>query len=814
MRRALSGLILLAALQTAWPAPSLGAQPAAEQPRSAFEGRLVSSVRVEGLSRTPEQLARNQLRVAPGRPFSSQTADEDIRRLYRLGEFSSVDVRVEPQPDGSVAVVYQVEEAPLIVDVQAVGNSQVSDQQIAQAVDLAAGQPVDEFALDRAVRAIRELYRSRGYFLADVTVDEEELKAGVVLFRIREGVRLRVRSVRFQGARAFSPAQLRRQVTTKVAGLFQQGPLIENTLQSDIAQLTRFYRDAGYLDARVDRDVLISPDGREAIVTFLIDEGPLYTFRSVHLVRADSPAARGQAPPTDPESSRGLVFDAQQVIGLIEMKPGAVYGVGRASQAVRALTEAYWKLGYADVNIISQELRAVDEPRVDLLLVVDEGERFRTGEIVVQGNTLTKQSVILRHVQAQPDRPLDPGALEETRRRLLNTRLFDAVRNPPRVTIQPESPRNPGYRDVLVEVTETNTGSVSFGAAVSSDAGLLGSISLTQRNFDITDTPETLEELFAGRAFRGGGQEFNLSASPGTEIQNYAISLSEPRLFETDYSLSLSGFFRTRFFRDHDEDRLGARVSLGRRFGDRWTASLSLRVERVELNDIDADAPVDLFEAAGPDTLIGAGLALTRTTVPPSQRFRPQRGSRTELGVEQIFGDFTFTKIRAEQQFFLPLYEDARGRAGVLSLLASVNYIPQTGEAPLYERFFLGGRTFRGFDFRGVSPRGRRNDTGGPSDEPIGGEWAFFAGLEYEHPLYGEVPGSGDPVIGIVGFLDTGTVTTDPGFEDYRVSVGLGLRLRVPALGPIPLAFDFGFPLAKQDDDDQQIFSFNVDLPF
>ncbi len=801
----------------AWPASPLWAQqPAAaqEQPRSAYEGRLVSSVRIEGLSRTPEQLARNQLRTAPGQPFSSKTADEDIRRLYRLGEFSSVVVRVEPQQDGSVAVVYHVEEAPLIVDVQAVGNSQVSDQQIAQVVDLRAGQPVDEFALDRAVRAIRELYRSKGYYLADVTVDEKELTSGVVLFRIREGVRLRVTAIRFQGARAFSPATLRRQIKTKTAGLFRKGPLIENTLQADIAQLTRFYRDAGYLDARVDRDVLFSPDGKEAIVTFLIDEGPLYTFRSVRLVRADSPAARGQAPPTDPESSKGLVFNAQQVVGLIDMKPGAVYGARRAAQAARALTEAYWKLGYADANIVPQELRAVDEPKVDLLLIVDEGKRYRTGEIIVQGNTLTKQSVILRHVQVQPDRPLDPGALEETRRRLLNTRLFDAQRNPPRVTIQPERPRDPGYRDVLVEVTETNTGSVSFGAAVSSDAGLLGSISLNQRNFDITDTPESLEELFAGRAFRGGGQDFTLSAAPGTQIQNYAISLSDPRVFETDYSLSVAGFFRTRIFRDHDEDRLGARVSLGRRFGDRWTATLSLRAERVELNDIDADAPVDLFDAAGPDTLLGAGLAVTRTTVPPAQRFRPQRGSRTELGFEQVFGDFTFTKIRAEQQLYLPLYEDARGRAGVLSFLTTVNYIPQTGEAPIYERFFLGGRTFRGFDFRGVSPRGRRNDTGGPSDEPIGGEWSFFAGLEYEHPLYGEVPGTGDPVISLVGFLDTGTVTTDPGFDEYRVSVGLGLRLRVPALGPIPLAFDFGFPLVKQDGDNQRIFSFNVDLPF
>ena len=791
------------------------AQPQnANERQSPYEGRLISSVRVEGLKRVPEQLAANQLRVVEGQPFSAKTVDDDIRRLYRLGEFGSVVVSVNLQPDGSVAVVYTVEEAPIVVDVQAVGNQQVSDQQVAAVVNIAGGQPVDEFALSRAVRAIQELYRSKGYYLADVVVDQEELKNGIVLFRIREGIRLRVTSIRFEGRRSIPRKQLRRQIKTKVAGLLRRGPLIEETLTSDVAAIVRLYRNRGYLDTRADRRVTISPDGKEAIVTFLIEEGPLYTFHSVRLVNARSSASRNNAPPTDPSVSEGLIFRAEQVIGLMAMKPGATYGARKASEAVRDLTEAYWKLGYADVNITSREFRAVDSPDVDLVLVIDEGKRFRTGEVVVQGNSITKQNVVRRQVQVLPDTPLDPGALADTRRRIANTRLFDVQRNPPRVTIQPEDLASPGYRDVLVEVTETNTGNISFGAGVSSDAGLLGSIQLSQNNFDITDTPESAEELLSGRAFRGGGQTFNISASPGTQVQNFSISLSDPRVFETDYSVSMAAFFRNRFFSDHDEKRAGARASVGRRFGDRWTANIALRAERVSLSNIDNDAPVDLFEAVGPDTLFGVGLNLTRTTVPPAQRFRPQTGARTELGIEQIFGDFNFSKIRAEQQFFLPLYEDSQGRAGIFSFLTTVNYIPQQNQAPIYERFFLGGQTFRGFDFRGVSPRGKRHDTGGVSNDPAGGDFSFFAGVEYEHPVFGQVPGTGDPIISVVGFIDTGTVTSSPGFDDYRISVGMGMRMRVPALGPVPLAFDFGFPIKDVAGDDKQVFSFSVDLPF
>ena len=57
-------------------------------------------------------------------------------------------------------------------------------------------------------------------------------------------------------------------------------------------------------------------------------------------------------------------------------------------------------------------------------------------------------------------------------------------------------------------------------------------------------------------------------------------------------------------------------------------------------------------------------------------------------------------------------------------------------------------------------------------------------------------------------------MTNDPGFEDYRVSVGIGLRLYFPQLSPAPLAFDFGFPVLKEDTDEDRLFTFSIDLPF
>ncbi|MGE4198811.1 MAG: BamA/TamA family outer membrane protein, partial [Phycisphaerales bacterium] len=98
-------------------------------------------------------------------------------------------------------------------------------------------------------------------------------------------------------------------------------------------------------------------------------------------------------------------------------------------------------------------------------------------------------------------------------------------------------------------------------------------------------------------------------------------------------------------------------------------------------------------------------------------------------------------------------------------------------------------------------------DTMTLGDDPVGGTWSFFAGAEVEHPIWKDV------ISGVV-FLDTGTVTNDVGFDDFRASVGLGLRLYVQQLGPVPLAFDFGFPLQKQFGDQERVFTFSLDLPF
>lgn len=817
-------------------------QPIADE-LGLYENRVISEVyirpaQINGedspLSDSAEQQAVNNIRSQPGTVFDAELIRNDIRRLNRLGAFSRVEVYAGVNEDGSVTLVFEVLERRLVADVQVAGNEQINDAQIANVVDVVTGTPIDRFQIDRSARRIEELYRQKGYYYARVSIDEQELAdTGLVLFRILEGDRLRVTAIRFTGNESFTAKQLRRELETKVATFFSKGQLDDDKLDADIANLITFYRDRGYLDIRADRLVQPAPNGRESIVTYIIEEGPLYTLRSVQIeIESDE----GQQP----------VFDQKQIAGLLSIKAGDVYSVRELNQSLNTVRNAYGQMGYVDAadtqlsNVFRVEKRDPDQPVVDLIIVINEGPRYRVGEVIIQGNDLTRQEVIRRQIELRPTRPLDTTAMERSKIRLRRLRLFNdrtgaritpqesgveffaeiwddefrpRARRPRRngsaspdtsLTLSPDNEGN--YRDVLIEIEETNTGSFDIGGAVSSDSGVIGRIALTQRNFDIRDTPDSPGEFTSGRAFRGGGQTFQIELQPGNRVQTYSIGLTEPYLLESNYSGSASLFYRNRDFDEFDEQRAGARLGVGRRFGTRWNGNLTLRAEQVELSDIEPDRPQDIFRVADANLIIGTAAALNRTTL--DSLTRPTKGARSEISIEQVVGDFQFTKIELSHSVFIPIREDYLGRSTVLNLRGRIGYIPQDrNETPTYERFYMGGQSFRGFNFRTVSPKGIRNDTGMASDDSIGGNWLLFLGAEIEQPVY-------EDILSVVAFVDSGTVTFDLGLDDFRVAVGVGVRFYIPALSPAPLALDFGFPILKQDDDESRLFTFSIDLPF
>ncbi len=681
----------------------------------------------------------------------------------------------------------------MIRDVQSVGNHVLGDKDIRDITGALVGSPVSPDTIQRYAKRIEQAYREKGYYNAQVSPDQPALTSrGVLVFRVREGQKTTIADVRFEGNLTFTPRELRQDLKSTASTLFSRAPLNDDDLTADVAVLANYYRDRGYFDARVDRIVQVSPDGREAIVTFVISEGPVYTLRSVVAVYA----------PGDEH-----VLSPEQIMGLMVLRPGDVYGKRHRDRSIEAVRNAYGTMGYVDMQLEAHELRDADRPLIDLRLDIAEGSRFFTGEVNISGNEITQQKVIRREVRVAPGRPLDLNAARETEDRLEQTRLF--LPKSPRVTIQPVNDMDPSFRDVLVEVKETNTGNFNIGGVLSSDGGLTALVSTTERNFDVTDYPRTLGQLAPGQSFRGAGQTFNAQLAPGTKSQTFGLGLAEPALFESAFSGSANGSARRDALRQYDQFQYGANLSLSRRFGSRWEGSFPLRFQWTELENFADASAEDYHRDAGLRLLTGLGASLSRNTF--DNRMRPTRGTLTKLSIEQVGvlgGDFDFTAIHADHKVFVPVLEDILGRRTVLQVSSKLSYIPQgPGDTPVYERFMLGGQSLRGFDYRGVSPRGIRHDNGQLGTDPVGGNFSFFLGAELQQPLY-------EDVLALALFVDSGTVNQRFSFADYRVSAGVGFRVIIPGLSPVPLAFDLGFPLRKQPEDGTRFFTFSIDIPF
>jgi len=350
--------------------------------------------------------------------------------------------------------------------------------------------------------------------------------------------------------------------------------------------------------------------------------------------------------------------------------------------------------------------------------------------------------------------------------------------------------------DLLVNVQETQTGRLMVGVGVNSDAGLTGQIVIDERNFDWRRFPTSIDDITNGTAFRGGGQGLRIEAIPGSEVQRYLVNFVEPYLLDTQISLSLSGFLYDRRYTDWTEQRLGGRIGLGYRLTHDLSLTTALRLESVKVFDPRVPGVPELEEVLGQSDFYSGRVTLTHDT--RDMPFAPTEGHLLELSYEQAFGTFDYPRGELDYRRYHLINERPDG-SGRHVLGNSFRLGVSGAQTPLYENFFAGGySTLRGFDFRGASPV----DMG----VRVGGEFSLLGSLEYLFPITAD-----DMLKGVV-FVDYGTVEREIEIhaEDFRVAVGAGLRISVPAMGPAPIALDFAVPVARADTDDIENFSFFV----
>jgi outer membrane protein assembly complex protein YaeT len=743
--------------------------------------RLISRIEFEGAVNLSPVYLQSVAQINVNDVWDDEAIAAACARLAGTGKFA-VDPYAQPrEEEGGLVLVFVVSELPFVTGVDFVGNEKFKTSELLKEIELSVGSAISEFLIRQAQEQIARKYREAGYYYVSVETDGDVLRdERRVLFRISEGPRVKVRSIVFDGAKAYPALELRSKIETNTYfWLFRTGAFDDETAERDAAMLRRFYVDRGYLNAQVGYRIELADNQSDLTLIFQIDDGLRHEIQNIRLVG-------------------NTVFDDSRLLSEMQSALGLPIDADVLKRDRERLVELYGRDGYIYADVATTYVFAEQDGFVDLTVQVNEGQQYRMGKIVIRGNRHTKDKVIRRELRFFPEELYDTSKVKVAERRLVETRLFSEA------TITPQGDQA-SVRDVLVDVAEAETTTILFGVGVTSNSGVVGSISVEQRNFDLFDFPRTTSELFSGRAFRGAGQTMRLQIEPGTELSRAQVEFREPYLLDHDLGLGVGAYVFERGRDEWDEQRIGFYTSLDRRFREGplegWASEIAARFENVKIDDLEPFTAEDIEDAEGNNFMTSLKGSLLRDRT--DSLWLPSEGDRLKVSWEQfgvLGGDWSFSKAIGEYDYYITMHRDTFDRKHIVHLGAKMGQL--FGDAPVFERFYGGGiGSIRGFEFRGISPRD------GFRDDAVGGDFMLETSAEYSFPVVGET-------IRGVTFLDMGTVEENFGITDWRASIGVGARIYIKYFGPIPLAFDLALPFSSNSDDDEQVFNFSFGTTF
>ncbi|WP_457606394.1 outer membrane protein assembly factor BamA [Nitratifractor sp.] len=649
-------------------------------------------------------------------------------------------------------------------------------------IGIKKGERYSAEKIAKAKAIIIKAMEAQGYYGTTVETKLEPVNDGVaVTFDVNKGEKIKIKKVTFVGNKAVSSSELERNIVNKEGGLFSWIPIIgggggtamPEQLPYDQMRIREAYLERGYLDAKVAEPLMkIDFSNYTADVTYVITEGEPYTVSSVKI--------SGKVP--------GL--NEQEIQEELRLKPGKVFNVKKLRSDLKMLHEKVGDLGYAFAQIEPLFKKDAKNHTVSITYKIQPDKKVYINDVIITGNTKTLDYVIRRYVYLAPGDLYNYTDLEDTKKELQRTGFFD------KVVVKPQRVSSDKI-NIVVEVTEAQTGSISGGIGYGSYDGFMINASLSERNI------------------LGSGIAGSLTLDYGQKSHNYALSFTDPRLFNTLFSLSV-GIYDSRNEYEYDSDtedytvsRRGGWFSLGRKIGRNMHASLGYSYSDVDYHDYTPPAGVDprAYESYKKSSIIGSF-----TYDNTDDYYVPREGIYSKLSLEYagVGGDADFWKADWKFAAFYGLEEQIDYDL-ILRYKFHGGYIHDGGYTPIAEMFTLGGSRdgVRGYAPGSISPR--YYDSNG-NDYIAGGDQILVNSIEASVPLTYITEG-----MRLTGFVDYGMIRNtiyssvqDKGWMN-RASAGAQIEWKSP-FGPINLVF--AYPINDKKGDDTSVFEFTMGSKF
>jgi outer membrane protein insertion porin family len=744
----------------------------------ALEPFVIKDIRIEGLQRTEPGTIFTYLSVQAGDVMSDEKATQAIKSLYNTGFFK--DVRIEA--DGDVLVV-TVQERSAIAQLDFSGNKSFPSDKMKEGlkqIGISEGLIFDKSQLDRAEQEIKRQYLSQGKYGATVktVVSPLERNRVGVRFEIEEGVVAKIRDINIVGNNAYTTDDLRAEflLTTPnwMSWWNKDDQYSKQKLTADLETLKSFYMNQGYLEFAIDStQVSISPDKQDIFITVNVTEGEKYTISDVKL------AGELQVP-------------EEELKSLIKIQKGDTFNRQLITETSKAIGDRLGNEGYAFSNVNAIPTINKEDHTAAFTFFVDPGKRVYVRRINLTGNTRTRDTVLRREMRQLESAWYAGDKINRSKVRLDRLGFFE--------TVDIETPAVAGTTDqvdINLNVVEKSTGSIQFGAGLSSSEGVVLGVTVNQPNF------------------LGTGNRVSANVNTGKVNTTYSLSFTDPYFTPDGISRGFDVYRR-----DVDTQSLdiatytstsyGAGVRFGVPLSEHEFFSGGLTADFTDIG-LSSQSPKQYIDYCGNTsgcTSNSLPLSLGWSFDTRDNTLYPNSGVNQRLTAEVGLPvlDLEYYKLEYKHTWYKSFKKDY-----TLMLNGEIGYADSYGnrEYPFFKNFYAGGvNSVRGYDNGAIGPRDIDPVTG--LDFAVGGTKRIVGNAE----IFAPVPYIKSTQFRLSAFMDAGNVygkSQSIELGEMRYSAGVGVSWYSP-FGPLKLVL--AKALNAKEGDKTQTLQFQLGSQF
>lgn len=475
-----------------------------------YYDKPIRSITFEGLQNVKSSDLEGVTSGFIGKKFSDDVFADLLNRIYALDYFDDVSPQAVPgsSDKSTVTILFTVVERPIITKITYAGNKQIRNSELKDAVSI---KEKDVFIQSKMLideRAIRDLYLGKGFTNVKVSSSSVAKDNGIeVVFTIDEGQETVVGHIGFEGNLVVAEKTLKGKISLKEVGLFNKGAFQESMLETDKQAIISYYKNRGYIDADVvdvkqERNYNSAKNRDELSITFVVKEGSQYTFGGMTF-------------------TGNQVFSSEQLQNLVKLRVGSVFNQTKYDESKMGIEDLYYENGYTANRFQEKQNKNPEKKVISYELAITENARSHVEDIIINGNTRTKEYVIRREI------PIDTGDIfSKTKvmtglRNLYNLQYFSAIVP----DIRPGSEEN--MVDLVINVEEQSTTTLEFGFTFSGVS-------------DPDELPISLYVKWQDSNFFGEGKSISASLNISTDEQSASLSYGQNWLWGLPISTSLS----------------------------------------------------------------------------------------------------------------------------------------------------------------------------------------------------------------------------------------------------------------------------------